>query len=66
MSEPYYPRHGEQSPDSDELHIAWLEDRIEVLEALLVEIRDVASVLPVSKYRHVGEQIDAVLKAGKP
>lgn len=33
MHDSYYPKHaGEQSATSEELHIAWLEDRIEVLE----------------------------------
>lgn len=32
MSDSYYPRHGgEQGASSEELHIAWLEDRIDVL-----------------------------------
>jgi hypothetical protein len=32
MPDSYYPRHGgEQSPGSEELHIAWLEDRVEFL-----------------------------------
>jgi hypothetical protein len=40
MPDNYYPRHtGEQSPDSEELHIAWLEDRIGVLTAERDEAR---------------------------
>ncbi len=32
MPDSYYPRHGgEQSPGSEELRIAWLEDRVEFL-----------------------------------
>lgn len=40
MSENYYPRHeGEQGASSEDLHIAWLEDRIDVLTAERDEAR---------------------------
>lgn len=59
MSDTYYPRHGEQSVEPDELHMAWLEDRVRVLEALLAECKSKVNYELVVK-------IDAALRESEP
>lgn len=69
MVEAYYPRHGgEQGVAPDEVHTAWLEDRVVRLERLLREVaRDyvgecVGGCLPGC----TGERIREELARGQP
>lgn len=60
MSDSYYPRHGgEQGASSEELHIAWLEDRVALLEQLLRVVQYQVSAPHADK-------IAEALRAGKP